>query len=264
VHKELFHSFLPETIQVEIQGEILLVGLNRPDKRNAFNDELILAIEKVFDNLPAAVRCVVIYGVGQHFSAGLDLSELKERNAVQGVYHSRMWHRALDKLQFGRAPVIAVLHGAVVGGGLELAAACHIRVAEPGTFYALPEGQRGIFVGGGASVRLPKLIGLARMTDMMLTGRVYTAEEGEKIGLAQYLVAAGEGITKGKELAQKIAKNAEMTNYALMHVLPRIVDSSHADGLMMESMMAAIAQSSPEAKQRLNDFLEGRAKKVGE
>ena len=105
----------------------------------------------------------------------MDLSELTERDVIQGLFHSRMWHRVLDKVQFGKVPVIAVVHGAVVGGGLELAAACHIRVAEDSAFYALPEGQRGIYVGGGASVRIPKLIGTARMTDMMLTGRVFTA-----------------------------------------------------------------------------------------
>ena len=161
-------------------------------------------------------------------------------------------------------PVVAVLHGACVGGGLELAAACHIRVAENSTFYALPEGQRGIFVGGGASVRLPKLIGMARMTDMMLTGRVLTATEGVTFGLSQYLVNDGEGLEKAVELAKKISQNAGMTNYALMHVLPRIVDSNQDAGLMMESLMAAIAQDAPEAKERLHDFLEGRAKKVGE
>jgi enoyl-CoA hydratase/carnithine racemase len=159
---------------------------------------------------------------------------------------------------------VAVLHGAVVGGGLELASACHIRVAEQSTFYALPEGQRGIFVGGGASVRVPKLIGMARMTDMMMTGRIYKAEEGERIGMAQYLVEEGEGLVKGKELALKISSNAGMTNYALMHILPKIVDSPQDQGLMMESLTAAIAQNAPEAKVRLKDFLEGRAKKVGE
>lgn len=253
-----------ENLTVEYKDELLLVGLNRPEKRNAFNDAMILDIEKVFDNVLPQIKCVVIYGVGKHFSAGLDLSELKERNAVQGLFHSRMWHRVLDKVQFGKVPVVAVLHGAVVGGGLELAAACHIRVAEQSTFYALPEGQRGIFVGGGASVRVPKLIGMARMTDMMMTGRVYKAEEGERIGLAQYLVDDGEGIEKGIELAKKISSNAGMTNFALMHVLPKIVDSSQSDGLMLESLIAAISQDAPEAKERLRDFLEGRAKKVGE
>ncbi len=255
---------LPSTLEVTRQDNIVLVALNRPEKRNAFNDELILGIEKIFDQIPSGVRCVIIHGHGKHFSAGLDLSELKERDAVQGVYHSRMWHRVLDKVQFGPVPVIAVLHGAVVGGGLELAAACHIRVSDDSTFYALPEGQRGIFVGGGASVRVPKLIGMARMTDMMLTGRVYQAAEGERIGLAQYLVETGKGLEKGIELAQKIASNAGMTNFALTHVLPRIVDAGQTEGLLLESLMAAIAQNAPEAKQRLADFLEGRAKKVGE
>ncbi len=251
-------------LETEVKGEILFVKINRPEKRNAINDQVILGMGKVFSEIPKTVKCAVIFGEGNHFSAGLDLSELTDRDLVESLYHSRMWHQALEKVQFGAVPVIAVLHGACVGGGLEIAAACHIRVAEQSTFYALPEGQRGIFVGGGASVRLPKLIGIARMTDMMLTGRVFTAEEGNQIGLSNYLVETGKGLEKAIELAQKIAQNASMTNYALMHVLPRIVDSSQSDGLLMESLMAAIASNSPEAKQRLNDFLEGRAKKVGE
>ena len=109
-------------------------------------------------------------------------------------------HRGMPRstqIQFGRVPVVAVLHGAVVGGGLELAAACHIRVAERSAFYGLPEGQRGIFVGGGGSARIPRLIGVARMTDMMLTGRVYDAEEGQRVGLSQYLVDRGRGPGQG-------------------------------------------------------------------
>nr|WP_218921465.1 crotonase/enoyl-CoA hydratase family protein [Haliscomenobacter hydrossis] len=251
-------------VETNIQDDILLVRLNRPKKRNALNDAIILALEKIFAQVPTTVKCAIVYGEGQHFSAGLDLSELQERDAVEGLMHSRSWHRALDAIQFGKVPVIAVLHGACVGGGLELASACHIRVAESSTFYALPEGQRGIFVGGGASVRVPKLIGLARMTDMMLTGRVYRAEEGERVGLAQYLVAEGEGLDKAIELAHKIGANAPMTNYALMHILPKITDSTQEVGMMMESLTAAIAQNAPEAKSRLQDFLDGKAKKVGE
>jgi len=251
-------------IKTEVRGEVLLVGINRPEKRNAINDATVLEIEKVFSNIPTGVKCAIVYGEGKHFCAGLDLSELTERNAVQGIHHSRMWHRALNQVQFGTVPVIAVLHGACVGGGLELASACHIRVAEQSTFYALPEGQRGIFVGGGGSVRVPKLIGAALMTDMMLTGRVITADEGLNFGLSQYLVPEQQGLDKAMELATKICGNAGMTNYALMHVLPRIVEAGHEGGLMMESLMAAIAQDAPEAKTRLQDFLAGRAKKVGE
>jgi (methylthio)acryloyl-CoA hydratase len=251
-------------LQIDIQDEILFVKLNRPEKRNAVNDALILEIDRVFSNIPKNVKCAIIHAEGKHFSAGLDLSELGERNIVEGLQHSRMWHQALEKVQFGTVPVVAVIHGACVGGGLEIAAACHIRVAEESAFYALPEGQRGIFVGGGASVRLPKLIGVSRMTDMMMTGRVISANEGERIGLTQYVVEEGKGLEKGIELAQKIAQNAEMTNYALMHVLPRIADSGQSEGLLMESMMAAIASTSPEAQQRMKDFLNGKAKKVTE
>jgi len=254
-----------QDIQLDICGdhsEIAVIRLTRPAKRNALNDALVIAIRNIFDTLPASVRAAVITGDGDHFCAGLDLSELKERDAGQGLHHSRMWHAALERVQFGPVPVIAALHGAVVGGGLELASACHIRVADESTFYALPEGSRGIFVGGGGSVRIPKLIGVARMTDMMLTGRVYNAVDGERIGLAQYLVPADEAFTKAFELAQRIAQNAPLTNYALMHALPRIAEQPADQGFFTEAMMAAIAQSAPEAKERVQAFLDGRAAKV--
>lgn len=252
-------------IQLEICGdhhEVAVIRLTRPSKRNALNDALVLALRDTFDGLPASVRAAVIAGEGDHFCAGLDLSELKERDAGQGLHHSRMWHAALERVQYGPVPVIAALHGAVVGGGLELASACHIRVADESTFYALPEGSRGIFVGGGGSVRIPKLIGVARMTDMMLTGRVYNAQDGEKVGLAQYLVPAGQAFAKAFELAQRVAQNAPLTNYALMHALPRIAEQPADQGFFTEAMMAAIAQSAPEAKERVQAFLDGRAAKV--
>ena len=105
---------------------------------------------------------------------------------------------------------------------------------------------------------------MARMADMMFTGRVISAEEGMPMGFSQYVTEDGFGLEKGLELAKKIAQNTETTNYALMHILPRIADSGQTEGLMMESLIATIASSSPEAKKRLNDFLEGKAKKVGE
>ena len=244
------------------QQEIAVVRLNRPAKRNALNDGLILALRDTFQNLPSSVRAAVVHGAGEHFCAGLDLSELEERDASAGVHHSRMWHSALDCVEKGSVPVVAALHGAVVGGGLELASACHIRVADDTTFYALPEGTRGIFVGGGGSVRVPKLIGAARMADMMFTGRVYNAADGERVGLAQYLVPGGTALDKALELATRIASNAPMTNYALMHALPRIAEQTADHGLFTEALMASVAQSAPEAKARVRAFLEGKAAKV--
>src|SRR5712691_7876553 len=249
----------PELLTIEQTGRVLTVGLNRPAKRNALNDGIILAIGDCFANLPDDIGAVVIHGIGEHFSSGLDLSELTDHDATGGLLHSQMWHRVFDRIQYSRVPVIAALKGAVIGGGLELACAAHIRVAEPSAYFALPEGQRGIYVGGGGSVRLPRLIGVARMTDMMLTGRTYSAEEGQAIGLTTYLVEAGEGFAKGLELAQRIAGNAPLTNFAVMHALPRIAEMDPASGYSVEALMSAIAQADPDAKARLKDFLEKRA-----
>jgi enoyl-CoA hydratase/carnithine racemase len=253
---------LPASLAAERQGDIAILRLNRTPKRNALDDETILGIETFFTSLPNDIGAVLLAGEGEHFSAGLDLSELKERDITQGIAHSGRWHRAFEKIQFGKVPVVAVLHGAVVGGGLELAAAAHVRVAERSAYYALPEGSRGIYVGGGGSVRLPRLIGVARMMDMMLTGRTYSAEEGHAIGLSTYLVEPGQGFGKGLDLAKHIAGNAPLTNFAVMHALPRIAEIDPASGYAVEALMSAIAQADGEAKARLKDFLEKRGPKV--
>ena len=241
---------------------IVHIQLDRVAKRNAIDDALLQAIEQAFAALDPQVRAVLLSGRGDHFCAGLDLSELSERSVAEGIAHSRSWHRAFEQVQFGAAPVVAVLHGAVVGGGLELAAAAQVRVAEQGAMFALPEGQRGLFVGGGGSARIPRLIGHARMTDMMLTGRVLDADEALAAGLVQYRVGAGEGLAKGLELARRIAANAPLSNFAVQHALPRIADMPQSQGLFVESLMAAIAQGDEAAKGRLRGFLEGRADKV--
>lgn len=253
---------LPDVLRAERLDQVAVLTLARPAKRNALNDETVSGIETFFARLDPEVKAVVIDADGDHFSAGLDLNEMTGRDVISGIEHSRNWHRIFERIEFGRVPVVAALKGAVVGGGLELAATAHIRVAEESTFYALPEGQRGIFVGGGASVRVPRLIGTHRMIDMMLTGRRYDAAEGQAIGLSQYVVPAGTGRKTALELARRIAGNAPQTNYAVVQALPRIAQANPREGFMMESLMAAIAQSTDDAKGRMRDFLEGRAPKV--
>lgn len=255
---------LPPTLRVERVGKVAVLTLARPEKRNALSDATVLGIERFFAELADDVACVVISADGDHFCAGLDLAEMAERDTLAGVRHSRMWHRVFEQIEFGPVPVIAALKGAVVGGGLELAAACHLRVAERSTFYALPEGLRGLFVGGGGSVRIPRLIGAARMADLMLTGRRYDATEGAAAGLSQYVVDDGAGLERAVDLATRIAENAPQTNYAIIQALPRIATASPHEAYFMESMMAAIAQGTDDAKQRMQAFLDGRAQKVTE
>jgi enoyl-CoA hydratase/carnithine racemase len=253
---------LPSSLKAMRRGAIARLSLARPEKRNALDDVTVLGLETFFTRLPGDVRAVVLSGEGPHFSAGLDLSDVVDLDPLRQVMHSRSWHRAFQAMEFSSAPVVAVLHGAVVGGGLELAAAAQIRVAERSAYFGLPEGQRGVFLGGGGSVRISRLIGVARVQDLMLTGRTLNAEEGCNAGLAQYIVDDGKGVETAMALATKIASNSATTNFAVMHALPRIAEVDPTSGLLTESLMAAIAASSPEAQHRLKDFLEKRAAKV--
>jgi (methylthio)acryloyl-CoA hydratase len=251
---------LPETLRIERRGKVIIVTINRPAKRNALDSATVAGIRQVVTEGEAAA--VVLASEGDHFSAGLDLNELQERSAAEGMFHSRGWHVDFAAMERSGVPIFAALKGAVIGGGLELASVAHVRIAEPSTFFALPEGERGLFLGGGGSVRLPRLIGVHRVIDMLLTGRVYSAEEGAGVGFAQYLVGEGEALTRAIELAEKAAANAPMTNFAITQAMPRIAEAGTDEGLLLESLMSAVVQSEDLAKSRIRDFLEKRAAKV--
>lgn len=259
----LLSGVLPASLKAVRRGSLAIVGLARPEKRNAIDVPTVEGLRTLFSTLPEGIRAAVLYGEGTHFSAGLDLSEAAQTaSLMEGALHSQAWHRAFNEIQYGRVPVVSMLHGAVVGGGLELAASTHIRVAERSAYFGLPEGQRGIFLGGGGTVRITRLIGASRVQDLMLTGRTLSAEEGYFLGLSQYLVEPGQGMAKALELAGRIASNSPVSNWAIMHALPRIADADPGMGYFTESLMASIAENTPEAKQRLKDFLEKRAAKV--
>lgn len=249
-------------VTYELRGDVAVLGLNRPEKRNAISDRFVEEIGVAVERARGEAKAGVIFGHGDHFCAGLDLAEHVKKTPFEGVLGSRRWHEIFGRIEFGPLPWFSALHGAVVGGGLELASSTHVRVADETTFFALPEGQRGIFVGGGGSVRAARLMGVARMTDMMLTGRSVDARQGEIWNLAQYVVPAGTALEKALELAQRAATNAELSNYSVVNALPRIVEMSRDDGLFAESFISAFTATSPEAEERLNAFLQKRAAKV--
>lgn len=247
--------------RVEIDGDIATLIFDRPEKRNAMNDALVDALDAFFSAPPEGVNAVILRGEGGHFCSGLDLAEHEHREPIEGVFHSRNWHRVSELIEFGGLPVISVLTGAVIGGGLEIAAATHVRIAEPSVRFQLPEGRRGIFVGGGATVRVGRLLGPDRMREMMLTGRSYGAEEGLALGLAHYSVEEGEGLPLARKLARRIADNAPFSNYLMINAISRIGDMSRSDGLFTESLAAAMCQTSDGAKEGLRAFLEKREPK---
>ena len=247
--------------RIEIEGDIATITFNRPEKRNAMNDGLLDELDAFFSKPPKGINAVILTGAGGHFCAGLDLSEHETRTPEETVFHSRNWHRVADLIEYGGLPVVSALTGAVIGGGLEIATATHVRIAEPSTRFQLPEGRRGIFVGGGATVRVGKILGADRMREMMLTGRNYGADEGLALGLAHYSVGEGEALPLAQKLAREIADNAPFSNYLMIQALPRINDMSRNDGLFTESLAAAMSQTSEGAKEGLRAFLEKRPPK---
>lgn len=255
---------LPRSLSVEVHDDIAVLYLSHPEKCNAIDEAMIRGIDRFFGALPASIRAVILRGRGKHFSAGADLTVLSEINGSSSLFGSRAWHSIIDRIEYGDVPVVAVLHGAVIGAGLELAAAAHLRIAERGTYYALPEASLGIFVGGGGAVRVPRLIGISRTMDMMLTGRTYDAEEGVAIGMSQYLVESGEGLAKGLELAKRVIANAPLANFAILQVLPRVARADPETGLLLESLMFWAAVAQEDAKVKLRAFLEKQTSKSQE
>jgi enoyl-CoA hydratase/carnithine racemase len=250
---------MSDIIKIGMADGIATVIMNRPGKRNAMNDELLAALEGFFARPPEGTRVAVLTGTEGHYCSGLDLAEHVARDAEGTMHHSRNWHRIMDLVQFGGIPVVSAMFGAVIGGGLELAASTHVRIAEPSTVFQLPEGRRGIFVGGGASVRVGRILGADRMVEMMLTGRKYGADEGLALGLTHYVVGEGEALGLAQEIARKIVANAPLSNYVMIQALARIEDMAKADGLFTESLCAALTQTSPDAQEGLSAFLQKRA-----
>lgn len=243
---------------------LYVVTLNRPEKRNALDVATIEELIRFFSGARlAGVKAVVLTGAGDHFCAGLDLVEhWKEDRSPDDFMHVCLrWHEAFNKMEYGGVPIVAALKGAVVGGGLELASAAHVRVIDHGTYFALPEGQRGIFTGGGATIRVSDMIGKYRMIDMILTGRVYQGNEAVDLGLAQYIVE-GSSFDKAIELADKIAQNLPLTNFAICSAVSHMNNMSGMDAAYAEAVVAGVVNTQPAARARLEAFANKTAARV--
>jgi len=251
-------------LTLDSDGEIAIVSLNRAAKRNALNAETIEELLSVFSAMPrCGARAVVLRAEGDHFSAGLDLVEHhhQERSAADFMHVCLRWHEAFNKMEYGGVPIIAALKGATVGGGLELASAAHIRVADQTTYFALPEGQRGLFTGGGATIRVAELVGRARMIDMMLTGRIYKAEEAMSVGLCQYLVEDNSE-AKAMEIAKATASVLPLSNFAICSAISHTGNMSALDASYMEAFVAGVVNTQPESNARLAAFADKTAARV--
>ncbi|WP_299935564.1 crotonase/enoyl-CoA hydratase family protein [uncultured Pelagimonas sp.] len=243
---------------------VWVVTMNRAHKRNALDLDTIEELVDFFSAAPrAGVKAVVLAGSGDHFCAGLDLIEHHDadRSPADFMHVCLRWHEAFNKMEYGGVPVIAACQGAVVGGGLELASSAHIRVMNETTYFALPEGQRGLFTGGGATIRVADLVGKDRMIDMMLTGRVYHGQEAMDLHLAQYMVE-GSVMDKALEIARRTAENLPLTNFAICSAISHMQNMSPLDAAYAESVVAGVVNTQAPARERLAAFADKSAARV--
>ncbi|NDA45881.1 MAG: enoyl-CoA hydratase [Alphaproteobacteria bacterium] len=251
-----------DLITYRVEDDVAFLGLNRPDKRNAINDAMVEQMREAITRAGKEAACGLLYGHGSNFSAGLDLAEMlgkMQSGYLETRRHNRHhWHEVFDMIDRGPIPFVSALHGPVVGGGLELASATHIRVADTSAIFGLPEGQRGIFVGGGGTVRIQRILGNTVMVDMMLTGRLLNVQEAERLNLVRYVTEPENLLAKAKEIAVRITKNTALTNWKITNVLSRVNDLAHDDGLFMEYLSSNMARA-PGSEDRLRDFVEKRA-----
>ena len=254
-----------ENLALEAQDDgVWIVTLNRASKRNALDIATIEELVRFFSDAPrAGVRAVVLTGAGDHFCAGLDLVEhhTADRSPAEFWQVCLRWHEAFNIMEYGGVPIIAALHGAVVGGGLELASSAHVRVMDRTAYFGLPEGQRGLFTGGGATIRVTDLIGKARTVDMMLTGRIYKEDEAVEVGLAQYLVE-GSAFERALELARRAADNLPLSNFAICSAVSHARNMSAMDAAYAEACVAGVVNTQPDARARLAAFADKSAARV--
>ncbi len=251
-------------IKVRIDGEIAYIALNRPEKRNAINNEVLQALPKALEEVDRReVRAVIIYGEGAVFSAGIDFTSLANDTGAQGgagggpdlTRFRRFVHASqasLDALERIEKPVIGALHGYVGGLGLELALACDARIAATGTKLGMPETRIGLVPDVGGTTRLTRTVGYARAKELIMTARMIDAVEAERIGLVNRVVGEGAQIAAAEELAREIARNAPMA----VGLAKRIIDIGQSVDKSTFMDLESLAQSS---LFQTEDFREGAA-----
>jgi len=241
--------FLPENPRIAV------VSLNRPASKNAINQAMIDGLHEILDQLSENpdVGAMILIGEGDDFAAGADIGELCARGAedsLQGI-NSRLFYR----IEQFRVPVIASIRGFALGGGCELALACDIRVAGRSARMGQPEVRFGIIPGAGATQRLPRIVGMGRAREMILTACILDATQCLAIGLVNHVVDDDAVFSLACDLAKVICKQPPMTIQLAKQALNQSVRSSPEAGMAFESAAQAVLFESPEKKARMTAFL---------
>jgi len=246
---------------LEIEDRIAVLSVNRPDKLNALNEQTIRELGEAVDEITRRddVGGVILTGVGEKaFVAGADIAELATMGPVDGVDVSRLGQQVFRRIELSRKPVIAAVNGFALGGGCELALACHLRIASENAQFGLPEVKLGIIPGYGGTLRLPRIVGKGRALELMLTAQFIKADEAYRIGLANRVVPQAELMDTARKILQTILANGPVAVGLAIECTTRGMEMSVDDGLALESNLFGLLAATQDMREGMGAFLEKR------
>lgn len=247
-------------VNLSVDGHIATLTLLREKQLNALNQQLLRDLDTQLDAIAddPTIRVVLLQGQGRAFAAGADIAEMQPLSAAQAERFSRLGQAVFSRLEQLQQPVIGLIHGYALGGGLELAMACDIRIAAEGTKFGQPEVTLGVIPGFGGSQRLPRLVGQGVALKLLLTGDLLDAEEAHRIGLVTDVVAMDELTAKGRELADKLALLAPMALSWLKKTVYEGAELDMSKGLAFEASLFGMCFSTEDQTEGMQAFLERR------
>ncbi|MBI4409040.1 MAG: enoyl-CoA hydratase/isomerase family protein, partial [Gemmatimonadetes bacterium] len=248
-------------LRLDRKENLATITINRPDKLNVLNADTVAELDAAFHELAAddAVRGVILTGAGDKaFVAGADIGELSRMGPLTGVEVSRRGQETLRFIEKLTKPVLAAVNGFALGGGLELALACHMRVAGENARFGLPEVKLGIIPGYGGTLRLPRLIGRGRALELILSGEMIDAQEAYRLGLVNRVVPAGGLLATAEQLLRRIAANAPVAVAFALQSVDRGLDTTLDDGLVLEANLFGLLAATEDMREGMQAFLEKR------
>lgn len=248
------------SIELVFSGVYAVLTLNRPDALNALNFRMIDDLEERVEEVRSSdARALVVAGAGpKAFCAGADIKELLDRDLMAQRRGAQRGQQVFEKLGALPIPSVAVLHGYAFGGGLELAMACTFRIATEKARLGLPEIKLGLIPGYGGTQRLPRLIGEARATELVMSGRTFTAAEAERWGLVNRIVEGGDPMELGKEFMEEFIGYSRCASGFAREALQRGMACTLHDGLQIEADLSTLAYRTADATEGMRAFIEKR------
>jgi enoyl-CoA hydratase len=251
-----------ENILFEAADRIAVITLNRPDKLNALNHDTLVELKNAVRraNDDSLIDVIILTGAGEKaFVAGADIAELSAQDAVSGQRFALFGQDVFSEIAQSAKPVIAAVNGFALGGGCELALACHIRIAAENAKFGQPEVNLGVIPGYGGTQRLARVIGPGRAAEMILTGDMIDANEAFRTGLANRVVSRGEALTAAREMAAKIAAKGQPAVRIALQALQCVSQMGLREGLATEAALFGISCGTDDFKEGTAAFLEKRA-----